>query len=298
MTVDSAADLSRDARRQTPKPDTWASLAANRRIGPFLVLAASLIAIGGCATIPSEDRVPHDPYESFNRQIFAFNEAADRAVVKPAAKGYSALPSPIRTGAGNFLNNLRDVTTLGNNLLQLKPMDAVSDILRISFNTVFGLGGLIDIASEMGIERNDEDFGQTLGVYGVGPGPYLMLPLVGPSSPREFTGFLVDSEFLDPRFRLTRGREPLRYGLLALSIVDTRARLLSTDDLLRSISDDRYVAIREAYRQRREFLVSDGTLDLDDGLLDELDDLDALDDLDGSDDLDGLGDTTNIDDAS
>lgn len=199
----------------------------------------------------------NDPWEGFNRSIFNFNEGLDRAILKPVTQGYRYVtPEIAQTGVNNFFENLKDVRTLFNNLFQGKVHNALEDFSRITFNSTFGLGGLIDVATPMGIPKNNEDFGQTLGYWGVSSGPYLVLPLFGPSSVRDSVGMVPDW-YLDPLYYVDdrSTRVPLR----VLRVVDTRSQLLDAE---RIISGDRYSFIRDAYLQRREFLVNDGVMDV------------------------------------
>jgi phospholipid-binding lipoprotein MlaA len=244
------------------------------RLPSVLVLAA----LAGCATVPAEDRHPSDPFEGFNRAVFAFNDGLDRAILKPTAEAYAELPQPVRTGVGNFFSNLDDVTVLINNLLQGKFEDAASDTSRILFNTSFGVFGLIDVASPMGLAKNNEDFGQTLGTWGVPAGPYLQIPFLGPSTGRDAPARVVDF-YTNPRNYVFRDHTELGWGLFVLDTVHMRAGLLSTEAVLAALSEDRYVALRDAWLQRREFLVRDGAPADDDAWLDDLDDLDALEAL-------------------
>ncbi|MBS3800214.1 MAG: VacJ family lipoprotein [Thioalkalivibrio sp.] len=243
------------------------------------VAAPALLILAGCATIPAEDRHPDDPWESYNRAVFEFNESLDEAVLRPAAVQYRRLPQPVRTGVGNFFAYLDDFTVLVNNLLQGKLHNAASDTSRIMFNTSFGLFGLIDVASLMGLDKNNEDFGQTLGRWGVGSGPYFQIPVLGPSTVRDAPARLVDAR-LNPlnHSTLRDDRQELWFGLRVVELIDTRAGLIATEDMLEQISDDPYIAMRQAYLQRRDFLVRDGEPDGADAdaMLDELEALEAL----------------------
>jgi phospholipid-binding lipoprotein MlaA len=241
------------------------------RLAAMMVLALLV----GCATVPAEDRHPSDPFEGFNRAVFAFNDGLDRAILKPTAEAYAELPRPVRTGVGNFFSNLNDVTVLINNVLQGKFHDAASDTSRILFNTSFGVFGLIDVASPMGLAKHNEDFGQTLGAWGVPSGPYLQIPFLGPSTGRDAPARVVDF-YTNPRNYVFRDHRELGWGLFVLDTVHTRAGLLSTEAALEALSDDRYVALRDAWLQRREFLVRDGAPVDDDAWLDDLDALEAL----------------------
>ncbi len=194
-----------------------------------------------------------DPWEGFNRAVFSFNDTLDRNVLVPVTKGYRfVMPDVAETGVHNFFENLGDISTLINNLLQGKVSDATQDFARVAFNSTFGLLGVIDVASPMGIEKHDEDFGQTLGYWGVDSGPYIVLPLLGPSNVRDGVALIPD-HYLDPITYMDEDNAAL--WLRAIRVVDTRSELLASEKL---ISGDRYSFIRDAYLQRREFLVTDG----------------------------------------
>lgn len=214
-----------------------------------LVFAAALLA--GCATGP--DANPRDPLEPFNRGVSSFNDAVDRAVLKPVATAYQdATPGFVRSGVNNFFGNLRDVWSAVNATLQLKPRAATENALRVGINTMFGFGGLFDLATEMGIERTSLDFGQTLGRWGVPSGPYLVLPVFGPSSFRDAGGWVVDS-----RADLVGNLDDVsdRNVLYGLRAVDTRAGLLRASSLLEGAALDPYSFMRDAYLQRRQSLI-------------------------------------------
>ncbi|WP_417227933.1 VacJ family lipoprotein [Amphritea sp.] len=201
----------------------------------------------------AEQQAEVDPWEGFNRAMFSFNAALDRYALKPVTQGYQAVtPDIIETGVGNFFGNLADVGSIVNNVLQFKPEAAVKDFSRVVFNTTIGLGGLIDVATPMGLPEHNEDFGQTLGYWGMETGPYLVLPFLGPSNVRDGIGRIPDS-MVDPVGEVNPIRT--RNQLYGLRVVDTRAGLFAAEELL---SGDRYIAMRDAYLQRREFLVNDG----------------------------------------
>ena len=213
----------------------------------FPMLGMLLALLQGCASGPNAN--PVDPLEPFNRTVFQFNDGLDKAVFKPVATAYkSVTPAPIRAGVSNFFNNLLDVRTFINNVLQLKVQDAVETAMRLGVNTVFGMGGLLDVASEMQLERHPQDFGQTLGRWGVGAGPYLVLPVLGPSSVRDAVGTVVESS-TDVVTNL--GDVPTRNSLTVLRVVDIRSSLLQATDLLDLASLDRYAFARDAYLQRK-----------------------------------------------
>jgi phospholipid-binding lipoprotein MlaA len=219
-------------------------------IGMLVALGATLSAGSALA----ED--PRDPFEGFNRAIFAFNDGLDAALIRPLAKGYeTVLPGPVRTGVSNFYNNIGDLFISVNSLLQGKPADAVGDVARFAFNSTFGIAGLFDVATGMGLEKHEEDFGQTLGSWGVGPGPYLVLPVYGPRDVRDAAGLALDVS-VDPVSRVEH--VPTRNTLTALRLVNERANLLPADQIIAEAALDKYSYLRDAYLQRRRSLVFDG----------------------------------------
>jgi phospholipid-binding lipoprotein MlaA len=219
----------------------------------FVALLTLLLA--GCATQPNAKRDPRDPFEGFNRASYKFNDALDRAVLKPTAKGYKAItPQFVETGVSNFFSNLGQPTVILNDLLQAKFKPALSDTGRFLLNTTVGIGGLFDPASKAGLDRNDEDFGQTLGKWGMPSGPYLMVPFFGPSTVRDGFGSGVDV-FSDPVHYVER--DAWRYSLQGMNLIDARARRLSLEDTLNQ-TYDKYGFIRNAYLQQREYQVTDG----------------------------------------
>lgn len=201
-----------------------------------------------------------DPLEGMNRGIYKFNDVTDRAVIKPVAKAYKAVaPSPVRTGINNFFSNLGMITTTINDLLQFKFAHAFTDAGRFVINTTFGLAGFIDVASMDGIEKRKEDFGQTLGYWGIGPGPYLVLPFLGPSDIRDTTGLVVDTVTTDPiTYTHNIGEVRLHNQLRAAQFIDKRTELLTATDLVDDASLDPYAFTRDAYLQRRASQVQDG----------------------------------------
>jgi phospholipid-binding lipoprotein MlaA len=220
----------------------------------LLALLLACAALGGCATTNGGNSA--DPWENFNRKTFAFNETLDRHVMKPVAQGYEkVVPGFAREGVNNFFDNLDDVGTSLNNFLQGKPGQGVSDVGRFLVNTTLGIFGLWDVATPLGLEKHYEDFGQTLGVWGVNSGPYLVLPLLGPSSARDAPARIVDpswyySTYVDP--------ESLYWGLWGLEKVRTRANLLKAETLVNDAALDKYSFIRDAWLQRRRSQVYDG----------------------------------------
>ena len=218
----------------------------------FFLLLASL-ALGGCA---STHHNPADPFEPFNRGVYKFNDVLDKAVVKPAAKGYNAvMPAPGKMMVSNFFSNLDDVVVTINDLLQIKVVRAASDGGRILVNSTIGLYGLVDVASRVGMEKHHEDFGQTLGYWGIGSGPYLVIPLLGPSSVRDGLGLYADS-----RSGVLRRIKyvDFRNQLYATDLLSKRTRLLSQEKVLDEAMIDQYSFIRDAYLQRRRSLIYDG----------------------------------------
>jgi phospholipid-binding lipoprotein MlaA len=232
-----------------------------RTLGLRWALAAgALILMTGCATGPNAN--PADPFEPLNRQVSRFNDTVDDAVLRPVATIYQrVLPSPIRTGVNNFFANLSDVWSFANSVAQLKLQDSAQTFMRVNVNTVFGLGGILDVATEAGIDRHTEDFGQTLGRWGVPSGPYLVLPLLGPSTVRDATALFVD---VQGDLISVIGDIPVRNSLYAIRLVDLRSNLLRASQLLEDAALDRYTFTRDAFLQRRRNEVHDGNLP-DDG---------------------------------
>jgi len=223
----------------------------------LLLFALSFTFLTGCASVDDKDE--RDPIESLNRGVYKFNDGIDRALIKPIAKGYDKImPAPIDKGVTNFFDNLEDVITVANDLLQFKFQRGGSDALRVVINSTVGLLGLLDPATGMGFERHDEDFGQTLGYWGVGAGPYIVLPILGPSSLRDVTGDLVDSSLFNPIYYVDH--IPTRNTLIGLKGLDTRASLLGASNILEQAALDPYSFIRESYFQQREDLINDGEL--------------------------------------
>ncbi|MGY6257566.1 MlaA family lipoprotein [Paraburkholderia caledonica] len=217
-----------------------------------LAVAAALLA--GCTTVQTPTK--GDPLEGLNRTIFTVNDKLDQYALKPVAKGYVFItPQPIRDSVTNFFSNIGDVYIAANNLLQLKITDGVQDIMRIVINTIFGVGGLFDVATLAKLPKHDNDLGLTLGHYGVPAGPYLVLPLFGPSTVRDAVGsignyYVNPLSYVDPA--------GLSWALYGLNIVNTRANLLNASDVLEGAALDKYSFVRNAYLQRRQYLLSDG----------------------------------------
>jgi len=246
--------------------------AAARRVRGA-IWAAGLLAVAllstGCATAPAAAgpgtaagaapaaaKVPGDPWEGFNRKIFAFNDTVDTYALKPIAQGYKkVVPEMVRTGVENVFGNVADVWSIVNNVLQGKIGSGLRMTMRVATNTTIGLGGLLDPASEMGLERESEDLGQTLGRWGMPPGPYLVLPLFGPSDLRDTTTFPLDHYASPALFAPTTAGQ---VGITTLGVVSTRAGLLDASKMLDDIALDRYSFLRDAYLARRRNLVYDG----------------------------------------
>jgi phospholipid-binding lipoprotein MlaA len=229
---------------------------------PIRIAAAWLLAavafgmLGGCATAHD----PRDPLEPMNRAIYKFNDAADKVAIKPIAKGYvTVVPPPIRMGVSNFFGNFRDVTTAVNGLLQGKLKQAASDVGRIGFNTTMGLLGIFDVSTRLGFPKHDEDFGQTLGYWGVKDGPYLVLPFLGPSNLRDAVGLIPDFYLTDPQFYVFH-TGPGSWIALGVRYVNARANLLEAEKVFREAAFDEYSFLRDAYLQHRRSVIFDGTL--------------------------------------
>ena len=214
--------------------------------------AVLLILLGGCASTGS----PSDPLEPVNRAIYKFNDGVDGLVIKPAAEFYRAMvPSFVRTGVGNFFSNINDVIVALNNLLQGKIPEAINDLGRILVNTTLGVFGVLDPATELGVEKHNEDFGQTLGYWGLGDGPYLVLPFLGPSSLRDAVGWVGDV-YSWPVSYLKPNRD--RNALIGLRLVHGRSELLEASQILETAALDPYEFVRDGYLQRRRNQVYDG----------------------------------------
>ena len=235
----------------------------------LLVVTFLAFGVAACSTQP--DRPPSDsssnmdPLEPINRKVFAFNDFLDRNILKPTAEAYvEYVPKIIRTGVNNFFTNLFSVFTIVNQVLQLKLAEAANDTARFVINSTVGLLGFIDVATMLGLEQHDEDFGQTLGYWGVGEGAYIVLPLLGPSTLRDSTSFVVDYQYYDPydphsHYELFPGDSD--WAARGINLVDIRAGLLALEGNL--IEGDRYALIRDAFLQRRQFEIADGEVEED-----------------------------------
>lgn len=224
-----------------------------RPVSAFVV--GMSLALAGCA--PAAKRDPRDPFEPINRVTYRFNDAVDRAVLKPVAKGYKKVaPQFVQTGVSNFFDNLFQPTVFLSDVLQAKFKPAANDMARFVLNTTVGIGGFLDPATAAGLDKNDEDLGQAFGKWGIGPGPYLVIPLLGFSDVRDGIGS-AGQIYTSPIHYVER--DAWRYSLNGVEVIDTRARLLETEKALEG-TFDRYAFIRNAYLQRREYQVTDGNV--------------------------------------
>ena len=222
-----------------------------------IITAILIIQLSVVSSSYGQDREVKDCFEKINRATFAFNMALDKVLFRPVAAGYRKLPSPVRAGTSNALNNLSNLVTIPNNILQGDFRSAGNNTIRLIINTTIGIVGIFDPANALGFEKLDkEDFGQTLGFWGVPDGPYLVLPFLGPSSFRDGPSMIVDYE-LSPVEQLHHEE---RQVLQTLDIVDTRARLLRATKILDTAAKDKYIFIRESYLQKRESQVNDGNV--------------------------------------
>ncbi|MDP2752182.1 MAG: VacJ family lipoprotein [Rhodocyclaceae bacterium] len=220
-----------------------------------LALSAALL-LGGCATTTANN--PKDPIEGFNRAMFSFNEGLDAAIIKPVSKGYDAvMPPPAKSGVINFFGNISDVFIALNNLIQGKPAEAASDVGRVLINTTIGILGLFDVASDAGLEKHEEDFGQTFGRWGIGPGAYVVIPFFGPRNVRDTAGLILDAT-VNPIGNIQH--TPTRNAFIATHLISKRADLLSADKIIEEAALDKYSYLRDAYVQQRNYLVNDGVL--------------------------------------
>lgn len=219
-----------------------------------LAALASLVLLQACATVANPD--PRDPLESFNRGVFGFNDAVDRAVVKPVATAYrDVAPAWFRSGVGNFFGNLTDVWSVFNNAIQLRGRDMGDSLGRVMINSTIGLGGLVDVASDLNIERHTSDFGLTLGRWGVAPGPYIVLPLLGPYTLREVAALPLDQQGNLVNQIADQGT---RTGLTVLNVVDLRAQYLRAGEVVEGAALDKYSFTRDSYLQRQRNRMYDG----------------------------------------
>lgn len=230
-----------------------------KRFIRWSALALVSLLLTACATTtPGVINDPRDPYEKYNRSMFSFNKSLDDNFFKPVATGYvNVVPSFVRSAVGNFFANIGDVWTAVNNYMQGKPKDGTSDVARVVFNSTFGLAGLIDVATPMGLPKHEEDFGQTLAVWGAKSGPYVVLPFFGPSTLRDSLAKPVDL-YVDPLTSADSVPVRVKNSARALRIVDDRAAFLDSGNLMEGAALDPYQFFRDAYLQRRESRIRDG----------------------------------------
>ncbi|MCA8269400.1 MlaA family lipoprotein [Burkholderia vietnamiensis] len=222
------------------------------RIRHAALAVAAVAALSGCATVQTPTK--GDPLEGFNRSMYKFNDTVDTYALKPVAKGYQyVVPQPVRDRVTNFFSNIGDVYIAANNIVQLRIADGVGDIMRVVINTVFGVGGLFDVATVAKLPKHTADFGVTMGRYGVPAGPYLVLPLLGPSTLRDTAGLGVD--YIGNPLTYVKP-DGLSWGLFGVNLVNTRANLLGAGDVLDAAALDKYSFVRNAYLQRRQMLIN------------------------------------------
>jgi len=221
----------------------------------ILILIISLSLLSACASVPGGP-TKGDPFESYNRAMFKFNDGLDEYVMRPVARGYDAvLPGPVKTGVSNFFSNLGDIFVIINDLLQFKFKQAVSDTTRFVVNSTLGLYGLFDISTPMGMEKHHEDFGQTLATWGIGEGPYIVLPFFGPKTMRGTAGFVIESSY-DPVYDIEN--DDVMWGTVVLRAIDERYKLLGASRVVDQAALDKYSFVRDAFLQHRRNLVHDG----------------------------------------
>ncbi len=237
----------------------------------LIILSLMATGLTACASSPPDTN--NDPYESFNRKMFAVEQTLDHYVLEPTAKGYTYVPQPVRRSVGHFFRNLAAPVTLANDLLQGEGARAGTTASRFGINTTIGILGFFDPATRLGFERHTEDFGQTLATYGVGAGPYLYIPGLGPRPPRDLLGFIVDWNF-SPTLYIADDDRSVAFASYALSSVNTRAANIDTIDEIERGSVDFYATVRSLYRQNRESEIANGVTNVDD-----LPDIDYLDDF-------------------
>tara|TARA_B110000259_G_C14003989_1_gene397329 strand:- start:605 stop:1330 length:726 start_codon:yes stop_codon:yes gene_type:complete len=225
----------------------------------IIIIGLISLMISGCATYSENSmRDSSDPWQAFNRPVFVVNDTFDKMLFKPLAKGYDALaPEPVQNAVTNFFSNLSEIDNAINNLLQGKPVEFATSLGRLAINSTVGIGGLFDVASYAGLEHAPEDLGQTLGVYEVDSGPYVVLPLLGSSSIRDIPGRVL-SIYINPLSWLDD--VSFRNIMVGVNTVDARANLLAKEDIASEISDDKYTLYRDTFMEEREFQISDGNL--------------------------------------
>jgi phospholipid-binding lipoprotein MlaA len=220
-----------------------------------IVLVFAVLLLPACASVPGGPTAG-DPFESYNRAMFSFNDGLDEYFLRPVAEGYDAvLPGPVKTGVSNFFSNIGDIFVIINDLLQFKLTQAVEDTSRFVFNSTIGLFGLIDVATPIGLPKHNEDFGQTFATWGIAPGPYVVLPIFGPRTLRGTAGFVIESAY-DPVYDIKQ--KDTLYSVVALRAVDTRYQLLGASRIAEQAALDKYSFVRDAYLQHRKNLIYDG----------------------------------------
>lgn len=220
-----------------------------------IVLLFSLALLSACASVPGGP-TEGDPFESYNRAMFSFNDGLDEYILKPVAEGYNTvMPSPVKTGVSNFFSNIGDIFVIINDILQFKFGQAVSDTGRFIINSTIGLYGLIDVSTELGLPKHDEDFGQTFATWGIGKGPYIVLPFFGPKTMRGAAGFVIESTY-DPVYQIKN--DDAMWGTVSLRAIDTRYNLLKAGRIVEQAALDKYSFVRDAYLQHRKNLIYDG----------------------------------------
>lgn len=248
-----------------------------------LIISGSMLALSACATSPSEPTptAVYDPFEDWNRGVYAFNDGVDRAVLEPVAKGYRAVTNePVRQGVSNFLSNLGQPVVFANTVLQGKPFAAFDTVTRFALNTTVGIGGIFDPATALEVPRHREDFGQTLGVWGVPSGPYLVLPFLGSSNLRDVTAFPVDAALNPINYATFDGDTEFRIATGVMGVISVRENLIEAVEVLRD-QPEPYVALRRNYTQQRDAAIRDGR-----ELEDPFKDLPDFDDYDFGDEED------------
>ena len=224
----------------------------------LIICVVLLVFISGCATTGVKDE--RDPIEGFNRSMYSFNQGMDKILFNPVAKLYQAItPDFVERSISNFFNNIDDISIIANDILQLKIGQAYMDTARFVFNSTLGLAGFRDVSSQMGLEKHDEDFGQTLAVWGVGAGPYIVVPIFGPTTLRDSTSLVVDDVLLNPVSYLNNN-DALKAGILTVNFIDIKADLLIANDLIDEAALDQYEFTKNAYFSRRESQINDGRL--------------------------------------
>jgi len=225
----------------------------------LIICVVLLVFISGCATTGVQDE--RDPIEGFNRSMYSFNQGMDKILFNPVAKLYQAItPDFVEKSISNFFNNIDDISIIANDILQLKIGQAYMDTARFVFNSTLGLAGFRDVSSQMGLEKHDEDFGQTLAVWGVGAGPYIVVPIFGPTTLRDSTSLIVDDLLLNPVSYLNNN-DALKAGILTLNFIDIKADLLIANDLIYEAALDLYEFTKNSYFSRRESQINDGRLE-------------------------------------